>query len=64
MGQKMVAIFEAIAKEDGVRGQMRLAMMTGITSAAANDIPDAQDKLVKFVAAYKEITQKECPIRI
>ena len=64
MGQKMVAIYEAIGKEDGMRGQMRLAMITGITTANAKDAPDTPEKLAQFADAYKKITQKECPVKI
>jgi len=64
MGQKMVDIYEAISKEDGMRGQMRLAMITGITTATAKNVPDTPEKLAQFAAAYKKITQKECPIEI
>ena len=63
MGQKMVDIFDAVQKEAGTRGQMRLAMITGVTSNNAKDTPDTPDKLAKFASAFKEITQKECPIK-
>jgi hypothetical protein len=63
MGQKMLAVYEAIGMEDGMRGQMRLAMMTGITTATAKDVPDTPEKLAEFASAYKQITNKECPVR-
>ena len=64
MGQKMVAIYEAISKEDGMRGQMRLAMITGITTVNAKNVPDTPEKLAQFADAYKQITQKNCPVII
>ncbi|MCL1851434.1 MAG: hypothetical protein FWF88_00160 [Peptococcaceae bacterium] len=63
MGQKMLAIYEEIKKTEGLRGQMRLAMLTSIPSAKANEIPDSADVIAKFASAFKEITQKECPIK-
>jgi hypothetical protein len=63
MGQKMLDIYEEILKEDGMRGQMRLAMITGITSMSAKDIPDTPEKLAEFASAFKQITNKECPIK-
>jgi len=64
MGQKMIDIYEAIRVEDGMRGQMRLAMKTGITFATARDVPDTPEKLADFSLAFKQITNKECPIKI
>jgi hypothetical protein len=63
MGQKMLDIYEEIGKEDGMRGQMRLAMITGITSMSAKDIPDTPEKLAEFASAFKQITSKDCPIK-
>ena len=63
MGRKMLDIYDAIQKEAGMRGQMRLAMITGITSNNASNVLDTPDKLATFKAAFKEITQKECPIK-
>jgi len=62
MGQKMIDIYEAIGKEDGMRGQMRLAMKTGITTTAAKEVPDTPEKLAEFILAFKQITNKDCPI--
>ena len=62
MGQKMLDIFEAVRKEDGMRGQMRLAMITGLTTATAKEAPDTPAKLAEFASAYKKITNKECPV--
>jgi len=59
----MADIYEEIKKAEGLKGQMRLAMLTGIPSAKAKDLPDSPDTMAKFAAAYKEITQKECPIK-
>jgi len=64
MGQKMVDIYHLIGKENGMRGQMRLAMLTGIMTADAKNLPDTPDKLAQLAAAYKKITKKECPVDI
>jgi len=62
MGQKIVDIYEAIGKEDGKRGQMRLAMKTGITATIGREVQDTPERLAVFASAFNEITKKECPI--
>ena len=63
MAEKMVAIYDAMIKEQGHAGKMRLAVMTGISSVKARETPDTPDMLAKFAASFKEITQKECPVK-
>lgn len=63
MGKKLVDIYDAIKKDEGLRGQMRLAMITGLSSVKVKDTPDTPELLKKFANAYKEITQKECPVK-
>ena len=64
MGQEMVKIFEAIRSEDGMRGQMRLSMKTGITVSTAKSTSDSPEDLGKLIVAFKEITGKEYPVEM
>ena len=61
MGKVMSDIYEAVKKIDGVRGGMRLAMITGITGDMAVKNADTPEAVKKMAAAYKEITSKDCP---
>ena len=62
MGQKLLDIFEAVKKEGGMAAQMRLAMSAGMASTQAATAPDSPESLKKFRDAYKEITNKNCPV--
>ena len=62
MASKILDVYAAIEKELGLAGKMRLAVMTGVTSAKAGETPDTPDILAKFADAFKEITHKECPV--
>jgi len=63
MAQKLTGIYEEIKKVDGMRGQMRLAMLTGMPSTIAASAPDTPENILKFNNAYREIAGKECPIK-
>jgi hypothetical protein len=63
MAAKIVAVYDAIEKELGLAGKMRLAVMTGVPSMKAEGAPDSPEIMAKFAAAFKEITKKECPIK-
>ena len=62
MGKKLADIFEDIKTEGGFAAQMRLAMLTGLTTPQAGTAPDSPEMLQKFANAYKEITGKTCLI--
>ena len=62
MGQKLLKYYDTIKNDGGFQAQMRLAMKTCIPSTKAGDAPDSPENLLKFKAAYKEITGKEALI--
>jgi hypothetical protein len=62
MAQKLLKYYEFARQEGGMQAQMRLAMMTGIASTKAGEIPDSPEAVTKFATAIKEITGKVAPI--
>jgi len=62
MGMTLKDIYSAIKNENGLRAQMRLAMMTGIPSQMAAEAEETDELVEKFRTAYQEITLKECPL--
>jgi hypothetical protein len=62
MGQKLKAIFDSMKDEQGMQGQMRLAMKAGLSAASAATEADDPDKVAKCKAAYKEIAGKDAPV--
>ena len=63
MAQKLLAIYASAKEAGGLTAQMRLAMLTSMSAQKAETEPDSPENLAKFAAAYKEITNKECPIK-
>lgn len=62
MGQKLMAIYEAIAKEGSIKAKMDLAIKTKIPSVKAAQLEDTEENINLFKKAFKEITGKDCPI--
>ncbi|MFP3043794.1 hypothetical protein LQZ19_18435 [Treponema primitia] len=62
MGVKLTSIYSAIKQDGGMRAQMRLAMMMGMPSQMAANVPDTPEELERFSRAYRDITAKECPV--
>lgn len=58
MGQKLVELYEQTARIASAKGRMRLAMLTGVPSAKAQETPDSPELIAKFQKAIQEI-QKE-----
>ncbi|GHV41686.1 hypothetical protein AGMMS49546_18130 [Spirochaetia bacterium] len=63
MGVKLAGVYAAIKADGGMRAQMRLAMMMGLPSQMAANVPDTRELLEKFSRAYQDITAKECPVQ-
>ena len=61
MAALMLGFYEAIKQEGVGGGQVRLAMMTGVSAQSAASKPDTPELIKKFANAYKEITGKACP---
>jgi len=62
MGQKLTKFYDLMKAEQGLQGQMRLAMKTSCASPKAATEPDSPENIAKFKAAFKEITGKDAPI--
>ena len=58
MGAKLTGFFEEAKKIGGVKGQMRMAVLTGITSAKAPGEADSPDNVKKFETALSQIKQE------
>ena len=61
MGAKLKKYYELVQAEAGIKGKMRLAMKTGISSTAADDAPDSEENLTIFYEAAKEIAGEGIP---
>jgi len=57
MGARLVGFYEQAAKELGVPGRMKLAMLTGIPSLAAETQPDSAENIKKFEQALSQLRQ-------
>ncbi|MBI2420390.1 MAG: hypothetical protein HYV28_21220 [Ignavibacteriales bacterium] len=62
MGQKLIHIYDAIAKEGSLKAKMDLAVKTKIPSTKAATEADTPENIAEFRKAFKLITGKECPI--
>ena len=58
MAQKMVEFYDKAKQLGGFKAQMRLALLTGITSQAATSQPDTPDALKKFENAMNELRKE------
>jgi hypothetical protein len=62
MAITILKYYELIQTTRGTQGKMRMAMLTGVPSIIAADVPDTPETIAKFRKAYKEITGKEPPL--
>lgn len=62
MGAKLKQLYDFAQQAGGIEAKMRLAVMTGISSAKAEAEPDTPDNIAKFKKAIKDITGKDAPI--
>ncbi len=58
MGAKLAGFFDEAKKIGGVKGQMRLAVLTGITSVKAPTEQDSPDLVKKFEGALSQIKKE------
>ena len=61
MGQNLVQMYDFVTKHGGPKARMRLAMMTCIASAIAEDTKETPELLGRFRTAVQEITGKQAP---
>ena len=57
MGDQLVAFYDQAAKQLGVQGRMKLALLTGIPSAVAENTPDSPENVKKFEQALAQLKQ-------
>lgn len=55
MGAKLLSFYEEAKKIGGTKAQMRLAIMTTVTSGKAETIPDSPDIVSRFEKALNLI---------
>jgi hypothetical protein len=58
MGQQLISYFQKIEMIGGLKGKMRLAMISGIPSSQATTLPDEPDKVVKMKEAFDTVSQE------
>lgn len=61
MGTKLKKYYELVQAKEGIKGKMRLAMKTGISSDKAETTPDSDENLKTFYEAAKEIAGADIP---
>jgi len=55
MGAKLVDFYEKAKEIGGLKGQMRMAVLTSVPSAKAKDASDSPDLIKKFEQALTQI---------
>jgi len=58
MAAKLVTYYTLIAKEYGIAGRMKLAMLTHISSEMAETAADSPENIRKFEEAAQQIRQQ------
>jgi len=58
MGVKLVAYFDVVKQEKGLPGQIRLAMLTKMSSITASAAEDSLANIQKFEAAIAKIREE------
>lgn len=58
MGVKLLAFYDDAQKIGGLKGKMRLAMITGISSAKAGSEPDSPENIKKFTDGIAELKKE------
>ncbi len=61
MGARLIGFYEQVAKEFGVPGRVKLAILTGTTSTAAETQPDSPENIKKFEQALAQLRQMPKP---
>lgn len=58
MGEKLLQYYEKAKSLGGIKAQMRMAVITRISSVKAKELPDSPENLVTFQEALKEIEKE------
>lgn len=62
MGLRLLKFYEFVNNQGGTQAQMRLQVMTGLTTTKAAAAPDSDENIGRFQAAVKEITGQEISV--
>lgn len=62
MGAKLKQLLDFAQQAGGIEAKMRVAVITGISSAKAESEPDSPENIAKVKAAIKSATGKDAPI--
>ena len=55
MGARLLGYYEKVTKEYGIKGRMKLALLTSITSMTAENEDDSPGNIKKFEEAMAQI---------
>ena len=55
MGQQLLEFYERAKGKGGMQAQVKLAMLTQISSVKARELPDDTENIKKFSEAFKQI---------
>jgi hypothetical protein len=58
MGQKLLQMYEKAKQLGGIKGQMRLAVLTKTPSSKAEGEPDSSENIAKFEEAMRELAKE------
>lgn len=58
MGAKLFAFYEKAKALGGIKGQMRMAVLTRMPSARAKEAPDSPENIKKFEEALSELEKE------
>jgi hypothetical protein len=58
MGAKLKELYKKVEEVGSIKAKMRLALLTGITSAKAEEEADSPELIAKFENALKEIEKE------
>jgi hypothetical protein len=59
MGMILKQVYDLVTTKSGFKGRMRLAVMTGVPSSRAIEMPDDQEILARFKRATDEILHED-----
>lgn len=55
MGQQLLGFYDKIKEKGGMGAQIKLAMLTKISSKKAAELPDDDEHIKTFTTAFKKI---------
>jgi hypothetical protein len=55
MGAQLIAYYDKVSREFGIKGRMKLALLTSVTSITAPEEDDSPSNIQKFEQAMAQI---------